>query len=265
MRVDDDACVRFTLFSAVTYASSSNSRRCGQNAHPNPPAPGRRSRVREADFDSATCDGAAIDGSLNISVREIERRCAADLQCAGYSYRLDKQQNFDLLPEYADAWRHGRERTLHQAVPLVGFWNWAPVTPQYATFIKEDLCAIDREPSLVAAHMASWAEHAWLQLSEWERNAERNRVRANRSALLSNGTQSRYGTAAATEPASLASVLSGFRAFAEERLPPRARRLPVFYPFSGFDLLTARSFFAHSPRGAPTRIESALTTSDQPE
>ena len=197
-------------------------RRCGLHASIRP-IPGRRTRVHnESDYASPICVGAAIDGSLNITVHEMRVRCADDLQCAGFSY------------ESSEGAPPSRGKTIYPAVPLVGFWNNAPTVLGYNTYAKEDLCAVENQAELVPA-ITTWANHTWGRLNAAKVSKYTAHQRIVSSSIRDFGDE-------------LSAVLHRFSAFGAAVLPRRARALPVFYPFSGFDLLVCRAFFPNAKR-----------------
>ena len=214
-------CAHYTKLAPFCFASVSKNRRCGELASTNATA-----WHKQPDYHSPICKGAAADGSLDVNEAEIQRRCSLDERCAGYCLVVNSS-------------KHPRGRTTFDAVPLVHFTNWQYTLPGHSVHFKEDLCPISAQrggvsgggevverggtisgdgDSLVGA-MASWAEDSWDKLR----------------------LDPKF------HPKSLETKLNTFKNFSETELPVWVRRLPVFYPFAGFDVLTARSFFPESP------------------
>jgi hypothetical protein len=184
----------------------------------------------QPDYHSPICKGAAEDGSLDVNEAEMQRRCSLDERCAGYCLVVNSS-------------RQPRGRSTFDAVPLVHFTNWMYILPGHSVHFKEDLCPIRAQRGVRGANggaevvdsggnatvsgdgdplvgaMASWAEHSWDKLRQVSR----------------------------FHPERLETQLNAFRNFSQTELPAWMRRLPVFYPFAGFDVLTARSFFPESP------------------
>ena len=123
-------------------------------------------------------------------------------------------------------------------VPVVGWWNYKKAIAGYRTFAKDDYCAIEQD-ALVVAAMNKFVRHMWreLQVSP-NHNPSKLPVRF---------------------PQLIASSTGRLRNFSDSVLPPSTRELPVFYPFSGFDYLTARAFF---PRASRIVLTSSLPFGD---
>ena len=221
-------CAHYTKLAPFCFASVSKNRRCGELASTNATA-----WHKQPDYHSPICKGAAADGSLDVNEAEMQRRCSLDERCAGYCLVVKSSIG------------HARGRSTFDAVPLVHFTNWVYTLPGHSVHFKEDLCPIRAERDVrgasgggevvandgnatvsdgqdgdpLVAAMASWSKHSWDKLR----------------------VDPRFHTK------KLSHKLSAFQNFSETELPAWTRRLPVFYPFAGFDVLTARSFFPESP------------------
>jgi hypothetical protein len=182
---------------------------------------------------STLCAGATPTGELrNITTVEMQRRCAAEHDCNGYVLKLRGNGRRTFLP-YAKAGGLPLQRPSGRESGEV-----------WATYRKQDLCGLpllapsagagpSAAPSTAASPssapllegMRSFAAEAWAS----------QQASGHRQRPVADGVRRR---------------LASLRNFSAARLPEavRARRLPVFYPFCGADLLTAAGLFPGAPR-----------------